>query len=518
MAAVAPVSIVTGPCRALSGPAVEMGRDSDSTPRPSSMRLPTELLQHIFLFLSPVDFNAARHTCRAWFIASLHQLLLVEMLRRGGCHELVMSKWISRECNLADPNCRAFAERGLSDFGDMVHRARSSAVAFTVSLCGRYLLATHGQVAYIYELNHVCPPGRSAWARPLRRRQGMPLGFLRPVTTVICPRRIIACSMDTSAGRYAVAFLMDGRMGMVCHITRGTKPSASPTTHPENVASGSRSSPSTKWPKPCVCYERSPYCSPRLEANQRSIYRNICHADDPPRSVAICPQRNCVAFGCGAGIELHWVDALAGQDLSRWFPLSSPCDFLHFLPARRGLDTARRLRLISSAAAIGDSSGSSLGDILHGLSSSLFGSASTAVVSLMGAAETRPTTGAADTADIRKANTDHYRAVPLSDGYHILFTDPRTGNLCLGTDAPVGSLTRLLRKVWFRPPPEAISPAPIVYTAGADLRHGVRVVAVFATAAVTDQPDSQMIVFYSLPPDVFHDMSPGMATSPAPAN
>ncbi|RDA94711.1 hypothetical protein CP533_6775 [Ophiocordyceps camponoti-saundersi (nom. inval.)] len=62
----------------------EMEDDDNSAARPSSMRLPNELLQHIFLFLSPIDFNSARHTCRAWFLASLHQLLLVEMLRRGG--------------------------------------------------------------------------------------------------------------------------------------------------------------------------------------------------------------------------------------------------------------------------------------------------------------------------------------------------------------------------------------------------------------------------------------------------
>ncbi|RDA85669.1 hypothetical protein CP532_4651 [Ophiocordyceps camponoti-leonardi (nom. inval.)] len=418
--------------------------------------------------------------------------------------EHVMSKWISRECNLADPNGRAFVERGFSDFGDMMHRPSSSAVAFTVSLCGRYLLATHGQVAYLYELNHVCPPGRSSWARPLRRRQGMPLGFLRPVTTVVCPRRIIACSMDTSAGRYAVAFLMDGRMGMVCHIKRGTKV-------PATTALGSSANPPSKL---CVCHERSPSCSPRLEANQRSIYRNICHSDDPPRSVAICPQRNCVAFGCGAGIELHWVDALAGQDLSRWFPLSAPCDFLHFLPPRRGLDTAKRLRLISSAAALGDSPVSSIGDILHGLSTSLFGTGSTAVVSLVGTAETRSPPGEAFPRQ-RFLPTDHYRAVPLSDGYHILFTDPRNGHLCLGTDAPVGSLTRLLRKVWFRPPLGAISPAPVLYAAGADLRHGVRVVAAYAASTAAEQPDGQMIVFYSLPPDVFHDMS---TTAPATAD
>src|ERR1700712_4653623 len=87
-----------------------------------------------------------------------------------------------------------------------------------------------------------------------------------------------------------------------------------------------------------------------VENGPRSLYRNLCSEDDPPRSVAICPQRRCVAFGCSAGIELHWVDALTGQDLNRWFPLTAPSDFLFFLPPRKSVDSAKKLRLISSAA------------------------------------------------------------------------------------------------------------------------------------------------------------------------
>ena len=85
-----------------------------------------------------------------------------------------------------------------------------------------------------------------------------------------------------------------------------------------------------------------------IETGPRSIYRNLCSAKDPPRSVAICPQRRCVAFGCSAGIELHLIDALTGQDLDRW-PSTAPSDFLDFLPPRPGVDSAKKLRLISSA-------------------------------------------------------------------------------------------------------------------------------------------------------------------------
>ncbi|UKZ92974.1 uncharacterized protein TrAFT101_007906 [Trichoderma asperellum] len=240
---------------------------------------------------------------------------------------------------------------------------------------------------------------------------------------------------------------------------------------------------------------------------------------------------------------------MTGQNLSRWFPLTSPSDFLYFLPPRRGVDTPRKLRLISSAAGLGNPM-DLLDGILHGFSTSLLGSGSTAIVSSLDSEpwharreygipfaasgssqdvdvdqdEDLLSTNVPQDSPIRRlaaASADHFRAVPLSDGYHILFTDPRTGNLCLGSDAPVGSLTRLLRKIWFRPPQQAYSPAPLLYAVGADTRHGVRVVATFAARRREeffgvsdigvrrfDNRDSgkQLLVFYTVPPDIFYDM------------
>ncbi|OAQ68733.1 cefP protein [Pochonia chlamydosporia 170] len=538
------------------------------------MNVPIEILQYIYSHLSTSDFNAARHTCRLWFTASLNRKLLVDMLKQAGwwssilriitpmglarspgiSQERVMSKWIARECNLANPNGNAFVQVGKTDFRGLVSSRRRNQlhgdVSFTVSLCGRYLIATLDQLAYIYELNHVCQPGRSAWSIPLRRRQGMPLGFMRPVASIICPRRILCSSMDTSSGRHSVAFLMEGRVGMVCEITSNGQPAStfSPVTlagpSMAGSAPNSRGNSPTDTGKTCICHERSPHEPPLVEIGERSVYRNICQADDPPRSVAICPQRNCVAFGCASGIELHWVDALTGQDLSRWFPLSSSSDFLYFLPARRGTDTAKKLRLISSAAGLLnplDPMTSSYSDFR----TTIIGSERTDTTSFWSNRETglegqqtaderpglsmRPMCirsrvyregqisdgGAIRTVSARSA--DHYRAVPLSDGYHILFTDPRTGCLCLGIDAPIGSVTRLLRKVWFRPPLRTVSAIPILYAAGSDTRHGVRVVATFAFAATSpadatdNAPDKQMIAFFTVPPDLFHDLSYGNA-------
>lgn len=307
---------------------------------PSSMRLPTEILLYVYAYLSTADFNAARHTCRIWFSASLDRTLLMQMLKQAGwwssilriitpmglarspgiSQERMMSKWLSRECNLADPRGCSFVQVGETDFRRLVVGRRTDElhgeVSFTVSLCGRYLIATLDQLAYIYELNHVCQPGRSAWSIPLRRRQGMPLGFMRPAASIICPRRILCASMDTSSGRHSVAFLMEGRVGMVCEITKDEQPlsklsplASSSSYFPEPSKTGSLPTSAANSPtdsnKSCICHERSPQEPPFVEAGERSVYRSICNADDPPRSVAICPQRNCVAFGCTAGIELH---------------------------------------------------------------------------------------------------------------------------------------------------------------------------------------------------------------------
>ncbi|KPM45341.1 Calcium permeable stress-gated cation channel 1 [Neonectria ditissima] len=531
--------------------------------RPSSMRLPNETVQQLYLLLSPEDYNSARHTCRSWFLASLDRGLLVRMLKRGGWwssllqiitplnitrllslnQERIMSKWISRECALASLKKTAFVEAGRTDFGGLVPGstvgALHGALVFTVSLCGRFLLATHGWTVYVYELNHVCLNPRSRWSVPLRPRESKSVGLPRPVATVICPRQVISCSMDTSAGRYAVAVLMEGRMGMVCDIMAERVGTSKPTsTNTSNEGSGPSTPSANSLVGPvCICQVNPVFRAPPTEEGPRSVYRRICHADDPPRSVALCPQRNCVAFG--------------------WFPLSSPSDFLYFLPARRGIDTGKKLRLISSAAALGSAFGP-VGNVFQGFETSFIRSESNGVVSVMDRGS-----GGTVTHDIHSVNdlssqrscvrprdlldqrlptegfarrvsagsADHYRAVPLSDGYHILFTDPKTGNLCLGTDAPVGSLNRLIRKVWFRPPAATSSSLPVLYTAGADTRHGVRVAATFSVnsgdplrvksdevTSYTAAPqsdvgsDKQIVVFYTIPPDMFHDISQGSSS------
>lgn len=101
---------------------------------------------------------------------------------------------------------------------------------------------------------------------------------------------------------------------------------------------------------------------------------------------------------------------------------------------------------------------------------------------------------------LRTVNCDHYRAVPLSDGTHLLFTDPLTGLLCLGADAPLGGPTKLVRKVLFAPPhdtEDCEQSLPRRYTAGKELRWGVRVVAAHQNGT---------IMLYNVPRDLFEHL------------
>lgn len=196
--------------------------------------------------------------------------------------------------------------------------------------------------------------------------------------------------------------------------------------------------------------------------------------------------------GCAAGIELHWIDALTGQSLSRWFPLTAPSDYLHFLAPRPGFESAKKLRLISSAAHPNDKPGITRKFFFGGCLQTweryklIVALGRPNVNSFWGSFgfDTHPRR-------LSSPNVDHYHAVPLSDGHHVLFVDPQTGKLFLGCDAPLGGPIQLLRKVMFLPP-LAGNQEPRLYTAAFDMAWGARVVVVFGDT----------LVLYSIPPDV----------------
>ncbi|KAL2757314.1 hypothetical protein ACRALDRAFT_2025136 [Sodiomyces alcalophilus JCM 7366] len=334
-------------------------QDHSSRPNPAVTKLPFETLEAIFTHLSPRDFNAARHTCRTWYYAGSGRLLLVEMVQRAGWWSSIkrlvgnprdpvmpwsapddrerMAKWLAREMTLAgggDKSKSPFVLAGLVDFSSLAANYSGSegvaspasmpdpgniAIAFTVSACGRFLMLSHGRLIHIYELNHMCEgTRRPAWHARLKPTRHHPIGSLRPVTTVVCDGNVVRCSMDTSRGRYAVAALLEGRRAVVVEIRRermtgvllrNLSSDFAGALHDDFVR---ETGPPSKKPKTgstmvatCICEKKGPFCAPSLETGARTYHRNLCTGIDPPRSVAICPQRNCIVFGSACGVELH---------------------------------------------------------------------------------------------------------------------------------------------------------------------------------------------------------------------
>jgi len=558
--------------------------DSQSPPRyPAVYRLPFEILHNIYARLHPIDFNNARHTCSRWRQFSLDQGTLQTMLGRGGWlsgataesavrpyigatqFSIVrfLSARLARECALRynwlstslrpslkvrndGRTANALTVRYTTDFTELASADYSPradllcGLGFTFSNCGRFLLPAEGCVIYVYLLSG---------------------SRLRPISSILCPRRVLAMSMDASGDRHSVAALLDGRMGLVSnlnaetmydeapspqvysdyslgtlapprsstiasHSINGEMTASAPHANDDHVAGAAQvdsihiRSPHQSvilrnaahgteqnaviqdWPRQF----EAPYAQllpvddlglsrtiPRSSA-PLSVYHSLCSPDDPPRSVAICPSRSCLAFGCAAGIELHWIDTNSGRNLMKWFPLTAPSDFLYFLPSRPTSDNPHKLRLISSKAGPGQRGGIDR-----------FGRRTTARrrLGLNWSALRLDATG------LREADYDHYAAFPLSDGSHILFTEPATGHLFLGSDEPAGGPTKLLRKVWLEPPPSIqCTPAqpPILYTAGVDLTWGVRIVAAY----------SEDIVLFTVPPDMLDDIKKisGVANAP----
>ncbi|KAH9242291.1 hypothetical protein K456DRAFT_1905194 [Colletotrichum gloeosporioides 23] len=491
------------------------------------MRLPAEILHQVYLYLHPCDFNSARHTCRSWFTVSLNRSILVQMLKRGGWWSSVedilglslfsqrkqyldeiwtMSKWLSRECTLCcqySSEQPAFVEVGQTLFSDC--RDGTGAYKLSTSVCGRFLMASHNRTLDIYELDHRCEPCRSRWAQ------------------ILCPANIIACAMDASLGRQTVGILIEEQGGLVCDLPSHersdweTTSSQAPLGHSDNNAEPSYINPDGD----CVCQQWHAWREPPI---LRRVYYSVGGADDQPRSVAMCPHRECV-------------DEPTGQDLARRFPLSTESDFLYFLPPTSeasGVDTSLWLRLISSATAVGPATHPIYDAlarfkhfdetaVVYSLKTTAAGPR-TSITSIHTVTEQLAdpftSTTPRQSPGAREHNLQSWsgsaeswvntHAVPLSDGSHVLFTDPRSETLCLGADAPRDSTARFQWKARFRPPVVATSSAPTVYAASTDLRHGVRVVAVFPTTHTAEESsqeaEKQLVVCYTIPPDVFRDV------------
>lgn len=468
--------------------------------RPAGNIVPPEILLQIFYMLNPRDFNNARRICSQWMRVSLDHNLLESMLKRAGwwdawqrdcqmhhpspAESLVwrMSKRFSTECLLSGRKTNVerpgFLTTGVVDFSKLspqhpVQSARATATPeepsvfgsdvdassrFNVSMCGNYVLVTSGCMIHVYRLlTKKAGLSESLWSSP-----DLPDKDIDLVARISCPDRVVSATIDTSAPRFVVAALLRGRVGMVCDVTAET------SDHPDNNAS-------------------------------RHYYHDVCSLEDPPRSVSICPRRRCVAFGGGTGIELRWVDEAPKQDCRKHFPMTQPSEILHFLPNRS--DTPEELRLISSLAGPG---GKALCQCA--MNTEAQPACPQHLEADVHSLASLDPSNRRNLSLVRATHCHHYRAIPINDGLHILFIEPQTGFLCIGSDAPLGGPTNLTRALVCAPPfgkppaaaansdKEAAMVVPTVFAAGSDLSWGLRVVAAY----------QDRLVLYSVPLDVFN--------------
>ena len=166
---------------------------------PSVYQLPVELVQEIFGSTSPLSFNISRHVCRAWHLSALEPFLLKQHLEALGFHNAeasvkdsrnahYLTTRLSRECSLNPDNPEGGGLRNTAIL-DLSELVTANTANFTVSICGFYALLSEGCVVYVYRL-------KSTQER------------MEYVTSVVCPRRVLAVSMDTSNQRFAIAVLL----------------------------------------------------------------------------------------------------------------------------------------------------------------------------------------------------------------------------------------------------------------------------------------------------------------------
>lgn len=100
------------------------------------------------------------------------------------------------------------------------------------------------------------------------------------------PARVLACSMDTSSRRYAIAILLDGRLGMVCDVSSlKTKSKRSNVTPTETMDSPSSSSQTTVDPRGASFLDRVTLTNSAQSPCQPFIFPGIASTglkDEPP--------------------------------------------------------------------------------------------------------------------------------------------------------------------------------------------------------------------------------------------
>lgn len=490
---------------------------------PTANTIPPEILGQIFYELSPRDFDNARRSCSQWMRASLNESLLESMLKRAGWWDTWlkdnqgrrpsygdgtgespawrMSKRFATECILSGRKTNVersgFLTTSIVDFSELSQADWSStsgqsrftssfssdvpaASSFHVSSCGNYLLVISGRVIHVYHLL----TKRSASSAPASTND-LENTDIAPVACINCPVEVLSAAIDTSTSQFTVAALLHSRLGMVCDLV---PVNWQDNGKPAGVIYDTMGSTSTRSDRFGSVDSMKMTC--------RHFFYDLCSAQDPPHSVSICPGQRCAAFGSDSGIELRWVDRKTNKACRKNLSMSQPSEIIHWMPNRP--DSPLEFRLISSLAGpgVGGCVCQNLPPGESRLSCPFHSMEKDVQTFSRWTPEKKNEVGL-----VRTTQCHHYRAVPVNDGVHVLFVEPRSRFLCVGSDAPIDGPTSLTRALICVPPfgnsssdASKDAPLPTAFASGADLIWGLRVVAAYG----------DRLVFYSVPLDVFN--------------
>ncbi|KAJ5754082.1 uncharacterized protein N7511_008235 [Penicillium nucicola] len=489
---------------------------------------PAEILLDIFSMLAPRDFDNARRTCSQWMRVSLNHKLLEAMLRRAGwwdawlqdCQKKRlstrsdeseawrMSRRFATECLLSGRRVNieksGFLSTATVDFSglsnDVPRKTRgrrlqpvlkeSKALStFSISSCSNYLLVTNGCMIYVYHLL-----GRKSHSASLNNLSDVTLA---PVSRISCPFEVISAVIDTSTSRFTVAALLDNRVGMIHDLDMSFSHKSSTKTRVNNNTSSLQGT--DEHPTPVLP------SMPTADPTSRHFFYNICTPDSPPRTIALCPGRRLVGFGCAAGIEIHSMSEPRRMEQRKHFPMPQPSEILHFLPSSP--EAPNELRLISSLAGPGfhecncpSSPTSTLQSTLQSPSLSPTPQAKNQFHFLadVQSFSRRRIPHTPSRSFVRATHCHHYGAVPINDNFHLIpkqvssaSAPPPPSAAQQASPAPSSASPHSHSQ---RPPPQKNPPLPTTFTSGADLSWGLRVVAAYGNR----------IVLYSIPLDVYN--------------
>lgn len=480
--------------------------------------LPVEIVQRVYAYLSPIDFNAARHFCRRWMLASLSQSLLVRMLQRGGwwsaaradealieecaprmllSGEWLLSKRLSTECSLRpdwtgnglggetqDGSTSSLHESSLNsndrlasesfllvseiDFSalspgghDVEGGPHAGGSRFTISVCGKYLLVTRDYTIYIYSLNsHASITTCDQSPCPAER-----------LTNLVCPRRVLSVAMDTSCGRFAIAALLHGRAGFVCDLRElGTvsqwqaqdaylwDPVLSALWDRQDSAAGLRG------PYDHGRFPSSVTPGPMEAWFQRNSSNYSTDPLTPPypsakqTSMPVVPGLSSVFYNLGTAIDCPVSVAICAQRRCIAFGCSTAVE-LHWVDALTGHGLNRRFSIPAG------------GEVLHFFPERQ-GERKMRVIDTEAVPAVWPTVAkdgpleSGNVGGIPRDDTtsvpeesDYYNAIPLSDGTHVLFANRFSARLCLGIETPP-TVTRAIDAGYVRLETRAIFEGP----------------------------------------------------------